>query len=206
MAFSAFSGKREDQQVSISSQQQEGDPNSFIFYTANTTNGSLSGIELDGTYRLNSKLTFSGSLGLLQSHVDAFTFESDFGVTTTLGNRETAYAPKYSFNLALNYKGKDRFFFTLELAGKDKFYFSDSHDEMSKPYQLLNGHVGYDFGNWSVKLWGRNILDVRSETRGFYFGLEPMWNEELQDHEYPDKIYVSYGDPTNFGVTVDYKF
>jgi hypothetical protein len=50
------------------------------------------------------------------------------------------------------------------------------------------------------------MLDVRYATRGFYFGLEPIWNDELQDHEYPDKKYVSYGDPAHFGITLDFAF
>ncbi len=204
--ISAFTAQRHDQQVSISSQQTVGEPNSFVFYTANATTGSLSGLEFDGTFILNSTFSFSGSLGILNTYVEAFTFESDSGVTINSGNREAAHAPKYSFYLALDYKKEVGLFSRVELSGKDKFYFSDSHDEISKPYQLFNGHLGYDFGKWSVKLWGRNILDVRYEVRGFYFGLEPVWNEELQAHEYPDRKYVSFGDPAHFGLTAEYGF
>jgi outer membrane receptor protein involved in Fe transport len=204
--LSAFLAKRLDQQVSISSQQQEGDPNSFIFYKSNATTGSLNGLELEGSFQLSSALSFTGSLGLLNTHVDAFAFESDSGVILTLGDRPAAHAPKYSFNIAMDFGQDEGIFARVELSGKDKFYFSDSHNEISNPYQLLNGHVGYNFGNWSVKIWGRNILDIRYEIRGFYFGLEPIWNDALQDHEYPDKKYISYGDPEHFGVTVDYNF
>jgi len=204
--LSAFLAKRLDQQVSISSQQQEGDPNSFVFYTSNATTGSLNGLELEGSFQLSSALSFTGSLGLLNTHVDAFAFESDSGVILTLGDRSAAHAPKYSFNIAVDFGQDEGIFARVELSGKDKFYFSESHNEISNPYQLLNGHIGYNFGNWSVKIWGRNILDIRYEIRGFYFGLEPIWNDELQDHEYPAKKYVSYGDPEHFGVTVDYNF
>ncbi|MFQ6677293.1 MAG: TonB-dependent receptor [Fidelibacterota bacterium] len=201
-----FFANRQNQQVSISSQQQEGDPNSFVYYTANATTGWLSGLEVDGSYQLNSTLTLSGSLGILNTHVDAFTFESDSGMTAILGDRAAAHAPKYSFSTAVDY-GKDTGLFgRLEMTGKDKFYYSDSHDEIAEPYQLLNGYFGYNFGDWSIKIWGRNILDTRYTTRGFYFGLEPIWNEELQDHEYPDRKYVSYGDPAHYGLTVDYEF
>ena len=204
--LSAFLAQRLDQQVSISNQQEEGDPNSFIFYTANATTGSLSGIEMDWTYRLNKVLALSGSVGLLNTYVDAFSYETQTEVNEILGNREAAHAPKYSFNVSVDYGEDQGLFGQIELSGKDKFYFSDSHNEISEPYQLLNGHIGYGFGPWKVKLWGRNILDTRYATRGFYFGLEPIWNEDLQDHEYPDKKYVSYGDPVHFGLTVDFVF
>jgi len=204
--FTVFSAIRKDQQLSISSQQTVGDPNSFIFYTANATSGSLSGLELDGSYTFNSEFSCLGSIGILNSHVDAFTFDSDSGSTTTLGNRESAYAPKYTFNIAVNYE-KDKGLFALaRICGKDKFYFSDSNDNKSEPYYLLSGQLGYKFGDLSVKIWGKNIFDQRYATRGFYFGLEPIWNEELQDHEYPNKKYVSFGDPAHFGVTMDYRF
>lgn len=205
--LTTFYAFRQDQQVSISGQQQEGDPNSFVYYTANATSGKSGGLELEGSFRLNSQIVLRGALGLLNTRVDAFAFESDSGVTTTLGNRNGAHAPKYSFNFALDYgKENNGFFGQVEWSGKDRFYFSDSHDEMSEPYQLINGHIGYDFGFWSVKLWGRNILDARYATRGFYFGLEPIWNEDLQQHEYPERKYVSYGDPAHFGLTVDFEF
>jgi outer membrane receptor protein involved in Fe transport len=204
--LSAFMAKRTNQQVSISSQQREGDPNSFVFYTANATTGSLSGLELDGKYKLNSAFSLSGSLGLLNTQIDAFTFETDSGETATLGNREASHAPKYSYSLAVDFEKDNGLFGRLEMTGKDKFYFSDSHDEISESYQLLNGNIGFSFGQWSVKIWGRNMLDVRYATRGFYFGLEPIWNDELQDHEYPDKKYVSYGDPAHFGITLDFAF
>ncbi|HJL74112.1 MAG TPA: TonB-dependent receptor, partial [Candidatus Marinimicrobia bacterium] len=110
------------------------------------------------------------------------------------------------YSLNINYRNKYGLFAHLNFSAKDEFYFSDSHNEISEPYQLLNGHIGLDFGNWSVRAWGKNILDVRYATRGFYFGLEPIWNEEFQYHEYPDKKYVSFGDPANFGVSVDYSF
>jgi outer membrane receptor protein involved in Fe transport len=204
--LTAFHALRNNQQVSISSQQLAGDPNSFMFYTDNATSGTLSGLELEGKYRINTQLNVSASLGMIDSKVNAFYFSMDPSNNTKQGDREPAHAPKYSYSLNINYRNKYGLFAHINFSAKDEFYFSDSHNEISEPYQLLNGHIGLDFGNWSVRAWGKNILDVRYATRGFYFGLEPIWNEEFQYHEYPDKKYVSFGDPANFGVSVDYSF
>ena len=76
----------------------------------------------------------------------------------------------------------------------DWFYFSDSHDQKSEAYQLLNGSVGYAADTWRVSLWARNLLDERYATRGFFFGLEPP--------NYEDTLYVTYGDPRQIGLTL----
>ena len=62
----------------------------------------------------------------------------------------------------------------------------------------MNAHVGYRREPWSVKMWERNILDVRYAVRGFYFGLEPP--------DYKDKLYVSWGDPRHYGLMVEFSF
>ena len=195
-SFSAlfFAAKRTNQQVSISSQQREGDPNSFFYYTANATSGSLFGAELDGRIALGQSFELMGSFGLLVTQVNPFTFEISPGKMTSLGGREAAHAPGYSFTMMANYNHPSGLFVRIELIARDEFYYSDSHDQMSDAYQLLNGHIGYQRGPWAVKLWGRNVLDERYSTRGFYFGLEPP--------DYENKLYVTWGDPRHFGVTL----
>ena len=39
-----------------------------------------------------------------------------------------------------------------------------SHTFGQKAYVLLGAHVGYDFGNCNVKLWGRNLTDTKYNT------------------------------------------
>ena len=189
-----FSARRFDQQVSISSQQKVGDPNSFFYYTANATSGSLTGLEVEGAFHLTRSLSISSDLGLLSTIVDPFTYNSEYEQSTTLGGREASHAPRYSYTIAIDYENNLGLYFHAELIGKDEFYFSDSHDEISDGYQLINSHVGYIRGSWSLKFWGRNILDKRYTNRGFYFGLEPP--------SYANKLYVSWSDPMHYGLTV----
>ncbi len=81
---------------------------------------------------------------------------------------------------------------------KDTYYFSDSHNEKTDSYSLINVSIGKSFGDLSIRFWGRNVLDERYAIRGFYFGLIPP--------EYEDQLWLSYGDPSQFGMTLDYKF
>ncbi|MCS5625384.1 MAG: TonB-dependent receptor, partial [Candidatus Marinimicrobia bacterium] len=84
------------------------------------------------------------------------------------------------------------------ISGKDKFYFSDSHDQQSKTYQLVDVNLEYTKENWSVSAWGKNVLDIRYAIRGFYFGLEPP--------NYEDKLYLHWGDPAQYGLSLKYHF
>jgi outer membrane receptor protein involved in Fe transport len=86
----------------------------------------------------------------------------------------------------------------LEVTGKDEFFFSNSHDKVSKSYNLVNLKIGDQQQDWSVALWGRNILDKKYAVRGFFFANEPP--------NFIDTLYTRQGDPKNWGVTFRLKF
>ena len=47
-----------------------------------------------------------------------------------------------------------------------------------------------------ISIWGKNILDNKYPIRAFYFALEPP--------NWEDKLYLSYGEPINIGITFKY--
>ena len=85
------------------------------------------------------------------------------------------------------------------IAGKDEFYFSESHNQVSEAYSLVNSGITY---TWSesieISLWADNLMNTKYASRGFYFGLEPP--------NYEDKLYMSYGDPRHYGLTMKVSF
>jgi iron complex outermembrane receptor protein len=190
-----FHALRDQQQVSLSSQQNAGDPNSFFYFTANAASGRNSGAEVEGHYRLHPNGRLFGSLAYLNTHVDAYSFAAAAGQTQALGGREAAHAPEYALRLGGEYAGPHGFFARGDWSYTDAFFFSDSHDQVSEAYALINTSVGYDRGAWSLTLWARNLLDERYAVRGFYFGLAPP--------DYADTLYLSYGDPRQLGLSLD---
>jgi outer membrane receptor protein involved in Fe transport len=197
---------RKNQQVQISSQQEEGNSNSFYFYTSNAATGSNKGAEFDSKVKLLSGLVLRMSCGILETHIDAYEFWTDDTTNTVLGGREQAMAPMYNFAIGMKYTHSSGLYADVEYTGKDAYYYSDSHNQKSEAYQILNLTTGYSKGFWSLSFWGKNIFDSLYTTRGFYFGNEPIWNEEKEDHEYPDKLYCSFGDPFEYGVSLKYHF
>ena len=196
--LSTFYSLRKDQQVSVSSQQDKENPNSFLFYTANAGSGSIQGFEWENLLNVSSNLSMDASLGYLKTWVDKLTYFASEGVEETGGDREAAMSPEITGSLGFNYENESGIFASAQMSFKDEYYFSDSHNQKSKPYTLLNTNIGKSFGKTMIKIWIRNALDERYTTRGFYFGLIPP--------TYPDQLWKSYGDPRQIGITIDYTF
>jgi len=192
-----FYGLRKNQQVSVSSQQIVGDPNSFFFYTSNAAKGKSSGVELESKIMISENLQFGISAAYLDTWVDGFDYFTSGGIATSSGNREAAIAPKYSGSLNINYKSKSGVDVGLITNYKSRYYYSDSHNEESSPYTITNLLISKKLGQkLSIELWARNIFDERYSTRGFYFGLIPP--------SYSEQLFESFADPLQFGLSLKY--
>ena len=199
LAILAFYTCSMDQQVSLSSQQDAMDPNSFTYYIGNASEGYVYGLELEFRREINQRFQISGSLGLLESKTEAYSFEVAPDQYVMLGDRAFAHAPNYSYRLGADYSLNPNISIRVSIAGKDEFYFSESHNQRSQPYNLINSGITYSWSKaWEISFWADNLLDTHYASRGFYFGLEPP--------DYADKLYMSYGDPRHYGFTLKYIF
>jgi iron complex outermembrane recepter protein len=111
--------------------------------------------------------------------------------------REQAHAPRWQYATGLQYRDASGWFGRVEVTGRDAFYFSDSHDQRSERYHLVNARFGWDDGRLAVYAWGRNLFDENYSVRGFFFGNEPP--------DFADTLYLRRGDPRHFGVTLRYR-
>lgn len=189
-----FYARRQDQHVELSSQQDTGDPNSFVYFATNAGSGWNRGAEFEAAYRVSTGLNLHGTVGLLSTQTDAYSFETAQGQRLTLGDREAAHAPTYTLRAVADYQHASGALAQLTWSATDGFFYSDSHDFEAAAHQQLHGTIGYRAAGWSVKLWGRNLLDERYTTRGFYFGLAPP--------DYAPQLFVTHGDPRQIGITV----
>ena len=78
---------------------------------------------------------------------------------------------------------------------KDVF---DNENQVSDGYTILNLNSIYRFNDkLSIGFNVRNLLDEKYSVHGFYFSL---------DGYMPTQLYESPGDPTTYGIELDYKF
>ena len=195
--INVFRNDRTNQHVMISSQQIQGDPNSFLFYTANAGKGTNLGLEFRTNYVLE-KIEIGADIGLLRTNVDAFSFNVSIDSVITGGDRESAMAPNLNGSTYLLLNLNKSLYLNVSASYKSDYYFSDNHNQKSTPYSLFNLSFGYRFENLEINLWIRNLFDQIYETRGFYFGLIPP--------DFEDELFKSYGDPRQMGISLNYQF
>ena len=63
---------------------------------------------------------------------------------------------------------------------------------------MTNISISKILDEFKISVWAKNIFDQKYAVRGFYFGLIPP--------NYEDQLWVSYGEPAQYGVSLDYNF
>jgi outer membrane receptor protein involved in Fe transport len=191
-----FYDLRRDQQVKSSLVRPRPDGSTeFIDFVGNAAEGTNIGLEIESDWIITDTLSAFANIGILDASFDKFI--NEFG--EDLSGRAQAQAPRYTFNLGLDYIS-DTWFARVSVDGKDRFYFSDRHAVQSDAYALLNARAGYrSSAGWSVSLWGRNLTDKDYFVRGFgSFGNDPR-------NGYAVEPYLQLGEPRIVGITLEYE-
>lgn len=185
---------RDDMQLATSVVRVRPDGSSqFIEFTGNAAEGRNYGLEGEFEWRL-AQVTLFGSLGLLDTQYNDFVN----GEGRQLDGRDQTHAPAYQYYAGAEFETAGQFFVRGELEGKGAFYFSDSNDDQSSDYLLLNVSMGFDAPHWAVSLWARNVTDATYEVRGYHFGNDPRI-------DYEPRTYTQFGEPRRYGATVRWK-
>lgn len=190
--ISLFFQQRDDAQIKGNRiVSNPGGGSSFIDYVDNTDEAYSYGLEAEARWKLNSTISLFGSLGLLNTKLKDSSAAFD--------GRDAAQSPNYQYTLGANFNHGKGWFSGVDVEGKDIYYFSDSHDQKSDAYALLNARVGYKTKDWDLTLWGRNLTDQDTFVRGFYFGNDPR-------NGYAATKYTQLGAPRQIGITAKLNF
>ena len=188
---SIFHMRRVDVQIDSSIVEfHEDGSTEFIDFVGNAAEGANSGAEIDVEYASTESVVLFARVGLLQSEYQDYIN----GEGMDLDGRTQAHAPGHQFNVGANVEFGGGYFARIELEGRDEFYFSDSHNEKSVAYQLLNASAGYRGRDWSVTAWARNLTDEDYFVRGFFFGNDPR-------DGYTDRGFTQLGEPLRLGIS-----
>ncbi len=187
---------RDDVQISSSVVRTRPDGSSeFIDYIGNAATGSNYGLEVTAVYRVREGTSVHGSLGRLQTEYESFINSAG----EDLSGRQQAHAPDYQYTLGVDIRLSPNMQLGVNVQGRDSFYFSDSHSVRSDRYDLVSASLRYNWNDWRLTFWGRNLGDEDYFVRGFYFGNDPRDN-------YTAKGYTQLGEPMRYGLTLNRDF
>lgn len=198
----------------VQAKQSIFNPEDFSFddYLANAAGGHSTGIEAEVTFQASEALQLFATFGWLNAefedfisstHVDARDDNTGETSLVSLDGRDLAHAPNYQFFTGAEYALTANLMFRVEVEGKDDFYFSNSHNEKSTAYELVNARLTYRGDDWDISLWGRNLTDETIYTRGFYFSNQFGNNPA---NGYAPEAYYQLGEPRVAGVSASYTF
>ncbi|WP_231759727.1 TonB-dependent receptor [Microbulbifer elongatus] len=208
--FAAFYQDRSD----VQAKQSIFNPEDFSFddYLANAAGGHSTGIEAEINFQASDALQLFATIGWLNAefedfvsstHVDGRDDNTGDTSPVDLNGRDLAHAPNYQYVTGAEYAFTSNLSGRVELEGKDDFYFSNSHNEKSTAYELVNARLTYRGDNWDLSLWGRNLTDEVIYTRGFYFSNQFGNNPA---NGYAPEAYYQLGEPRTAGISGSYTF
>ncbi|WP_105101717.1 TonB-dependent receptor [Microbulbifer pacificus] len=210
--LAAFFQDRSDVQAKQSIANITSDGISFDDYLANAAGGRTTGVEAEVNFQASDALRLFATVGWLNAefedfissaHVDARNDYTGEVTPIPLGGRDVAHAPNYQFFTGAEFALTQNLVARVELEGKDDFYFSNSHNEKSTAYELVNARLTYQGDNWDISLWGRNLTDEEVYTRGFYFSNQFGNNPA---NGYAPEGYYQLGEPRTAGISGSYTF
>ncbi|MGJ8620344.1 MAG: TonB-dependent receptor [Methylophilaceae bacterium] len=174
----------------------------FQIYIGNESDAIHKGVEATIDWFVTDKFRLLGSLGLLDAKFDKRLVGDNFtGQVNDYSGRQVAHAPDYTYSLGAEFYPTTAWTIRANVEGKDKFYFSDSHNQQSTRYDIVNASADYRHNkNWKVSIWARNLFDKDYTTRGFFFANNPANGYTVQEK------YTQFGEPRVAGMTVTYDY
>ena len=189
LATALFYMQRERLQIRSSEQLVPGDPNTFVFYTANAAHGFNAGFEGNLAWQASPALALHASAGVLRTRYQDF----HLGLAP-VPDRAQPHAPSWQGALGARWRaGPEGWFARLDLTGMGAFYFDVPPNPTSAhAYTLVNAGAGYERARWTATLEVQNAFNREHVVRGFYFGNQPP--------DFTNQLYTQLGDPRTAGI------
>ncbi len=193
--LTAFYMLRDDLQIGTSAQFDPTDPTAFVFYTDNAARGYNRGVEWTVRQEPHERVVLSAAVSLLDTSYSDFEAAGD---VNPVDGRDQPFAPRYSYQAAVRAQLWRQLYARVEVEGRDSVYLDASHDGQARAYELVHLQTGWEADVWALTARVRNVFDRAYVTQGYKFGLEPP--------DFPDRLYVTYGEPLRFDLVFDARF
>ena len=184
--ITAFHLSRDDAQL----RDSVGAGGFFRYLTVNGDGATHKGAEAELQWKLSENWGINAGIGFLDT--DRHSYTDPGGLVP---ERELSKAPSFNYNLRLDYNADSGLFGSVALTGRDSYFESNSHIQKRDAFATVNASAGYQFENWRVSLWSKNLLDEKYASRVFFF-----------DNGEGERRYEALANPMQVGTTIAYQF
>ena len=184
--LTAFCLSRDDAQL----RDSVGAGGFFRYLTVNGEDATHLGAEAELQWQLSEDWRIEAGIGFLNAERDSYTDPGGL-----VPERELANAPSYNYNFRLYYSAESGVFGSIALAGRDAYFESNSHLQQRDAVATVNASAGYQFENWRISVWSKNLLDEKYASRVFFF-----------DNGDGERRYEALANPRQIGATLSYEF
>jgi len=153
--------------------------------TDNAGRSHTQGLELDAAVRPVRSVQLRGHLGYVKAVYDRYVRGS-----TDYAGQQFAATPRVAGGASLNWQPAEHWEVGVSARHFGKVYLQTSRQQ-DDAYTLVDAHVSWDYKNWTIGLYGKNLTDARYLTRSVNVGMGDV---------------VVAGAPRTVGLRVAYEF
>ena len=174
----------------------EWEPTLGVTQITNAAEAHSMGVELELQARPMQGLDLFAGFGYTEAKIDDWTAtEMDMMtyqfVTYDYEDKYLPNAPKYTYNLGIQYRHLSGFFGRVDILGTGSFYGDAKNRVKEDGYELVNLRLGYEIEHFDIIFWCKNVFDEEYETMKVEWG--------------PSVVGID-GESRMFGATVTYRF
>jgi iron complex outermembrane receptor protein len=148
------------------------------FFIVENYDVEIRGIELEGSWLVNSDLTLWGNA--------AFNGGEYKGTVGSLIGKELPSLPDYQYAIGLDYSrqvGPGQFLFGADWSHRESFFAAADNALIGlvEPHDILNAYIGYELDRWKIQLSAKNLTQQEGWHTAFGFSqvqprhaIEPM--------------------------------
>ncbi len=178
----------------------------WVGYLDSVRSGTNYGVELEFDYQVSEQINLFAGIGWLKTNIDEISVV-DLGeagqptqsTITVLKDRDQAKAPEWQYNFGTSVYFGEKLSARLEVEGRSDSFYGYYHNQKIASYALFNASLGYQVGNISFHLWGRNLGNKDYAVHGLFFGNDPRKG-------YVNEVFRQFGEPRVYGIDVKYEF
>jgi len=154
--------------------------------TDNAGRSHTQGFELDAALRPVRSVQLRGHLGYVKAVYDRYVRG-----TTDYSGQQFAATPRISSGASLNWQPAEHWELGVSVRHFGKVYLQTNR-QRDDAYTLVDAHLSWDYKNWTIGLYGKNLTDTKYLTRSLNDGMGGS--------------VVVAGAPRTVGLRVAYEF